>query len=190
MPRGRRWTEIGLSEDPAVELLEGLGYTYVKPETLEAERQTLKDVVLADRLAKGIKKLNPWIGTDNTSKAVRAVTSVQAASLIEANEKQYTTLTYGISLEQDLGDGKRSHSVRFIDFENPENNELLVTRQFRVKGSRKQIIPDVVIFINGIPLVVMECKSPTIGDKWFHEAIDQLHRYQESESQYRGLVPM
>ncbi len=114
------------------------------------------------------QKLNgPWISDDNLQKAIRAVTTVPAASLIEASEKLYTTLTYGISLEQDRGDGKKSHDVRFFDFDDPKANELVVTRQFRVQGSKKNIRPDVVLFVNGIPLVVIECKEPsTLGEAW------------------------
>ena len=134
------------------------------PETLEAERESLRDVVLVGRLESALKKLNPWISDDNLHKAVRAVTSVQAASLIEANEDLYTALSYGIALEQDLGEGRKSQQVRFFDFDAPDRNDFLVTRQYKVKGAKKHIIPDVVCFVNGIPLVVIECKSPSLGD--------------------------
>ena len=70
------------------------------------------------------------------AKAVRAVTTVQAASLIEANEDLYTALSYGIALEQDLGDGRKSQQVRFFDFDAPIRNDLLVTRQYKVKGGK------------------------------------------------------
>jgi type I restriction enzyme R subunit len=66
-------------------------------------------------------------------------------------------------------------------------NELLVTRQFKVRGAKKHIIPDVVIVVNGIPLVVIECKSPTLGEQWREEAIEQVLRYQEIGEQYRDL---
>jgi type I restriction enzyme R subunit len=185
--RGRDWNEENLSESPAVRQLEALGYDFVSAETLEAERESLKDVVLTKRLARALTRQNPWLSDDNVRKAVRAVTHVPATSLIEASEKVHTVLTYGISLEQDRGDGKKSHSVRFIDFETPENNELVVTRQYKVKGAKKHIKPDVVLFANGIPLVVIECKSPTLGEGWKAEAIDQFSRYQELEERYREL---
>ncbi len=86
------------SEDPAVALLQQLGYTYMPPELLDAERASFTHVVLVKRLSAVIKKLNPWISADNLTKAVRAITNVPAVSLIEANEKLYTTLTYGIAL--------------------------------------------------------------------------------------------
>jgi type I restriction enzyme R subunit len=181
------WDELHLAENPAVELLQSLGYEYVAPEALEAERTSLKEPVLTRHLALALKKLNPWLSADNVRKAVRAVTGVAAASLAEASEKLHTTLTYGISLEQDRGDGKTSHTVRFFDFDEPRNNAFLVTRQYKVAGAKKHILPDIVIFGNGIPLAVIECKSPTIGDKWLSEAVTQMLRYQEASDEFRGL---
>jgi type I restriction enzyme, R subunit len=187
MTRGRDWNEANLSENPAVEQLQRMGYQYVPGESLDAERESLKDVVLTKRLAAALRRLNPWLSDDNLPKAVRAVTHVAATSLIEASEKLYTILTYGIALEQDLGGGKKGQMVRFFDFEKPRNNDFLVTRQFKVKGAKKHIKPDVVLFVNGIPLVVIECKSPTLGEGWKAEAIDQFSRYQELEPRYRDL---
>ena len=113
------------------------------------------------------------------------MTHVAAASLAEANEKVYTSLTYGIALEQDRGDGRKSHTVRFFDFDRPDRNEWIVTRQYKVLGSKKHVVPDVVVFVNGLPLAVIECKSPTIGDAWKAKAIQQLHRYQEAGTQWK-----
>ena len=186
-PPAGAWNEAGQSETPAVELLEKLGYAYVPPETLDAERDSLRDVVLVARLEVALKRLNPWLSDDNLHKAVRAVTSVQATSLIEANEALHTALTFGIALEQDLGEGRKNQQVRFFDFENPANNDFVVTRQFKVKGARKHVIPDVVCFVNGIPLAIIEAKSPTLGDGWKHEALDQFDRYQELSDKYAEL---
>lgn len=143
--------------------------------------------VLTKRLVSALKRLNPWLSDDNVQKAIRTVMSTPAASLIEASEKLHTSFTYGISLEQDRGDGKKGQTVRFFDFEDPKKNDFVVTRQFRVQGSKKNIRPDLVLIVNGIPLVVIECKSPTLGEGWKAEAIDQFSRYQELESRYRGL---
>jgi type I restriction enzyme R subunit len=184
---GQDWNELHLSENPAVEVLQALGYTYVAPEVLEAERESLKETVLTGRLGRALKRLNPWLSDDNTHKAIRTVTTIQAASLLDASEAAYQALTYGIAPAQDLGDGKRGHTVRFFDFDDPSKNELLVTRQYRLQGAKKQIVPDVVVLVNGIPLVVIECKSPTLGDKWRAEAIEQLLRYQEMGEHYREL---
>ena len=184
---GQDWNELHLSEDPAVEVLQALGYTYVAPEVLEAERESLKQTILTGRLGRALKRLNPWLSDDNTNKAIRTITTVQAASLLDASEKVHTDLTYGISLEQDRGEGKKGQTIRFFDFDDPGKNELVVTRQYRLQGSKKQIVPDVVVIVNGIPLAVIECKSPTLGDKWRAEAIEQLLRYQEIGENYREL---
>ena len=184
-PQTTGWNELHLAEDPAVDLLQSLGYTYVPPEELDRERASFKEPILTDRLTKALERLNPWLSGPNLTKAVRAVTHVQAASLAEANQTLYTSLTYGIALEQDRGGGRKSHTVRFLDFDNPDHNEWMVTRQYRVHGSKKHVIPDVVAFVNGLPLAVIECKSPTIGDAWKAEAVKQLHRYQEADSRWK-----
>ena len=184
-PQTTGWDELHLAENPAVELLESLDYTYVPPEDLEGERTSFKEAVLTGRLAAALKRLNPWLSQTNLTKAVKAVTQVPAASLAEANEKVYTSLTYGIALEQDLGGGRKSHTVRFFDFDRPDRNQWMVTRQFKVLGAKKHIIPDVVAFVNGLPLAVIECKSPTIGDAWKSEAVKQLHRYQEAGTRWK-----
>jgi type I restriction enzyme R subunit len=184
-PPGKDWNEASLSEDPAVAVLEALGFTYVGPEVIEAERDTLKETVLSGRLEKALTKLNPWLSADNAKKVVRSLTGLQAASLIEASEKVYTRLTYGMAIEQD---GQPSRNVRFFDFERPANNDLIVTRQLAVKGVKKHIIPDVVVLRERRPARGDRVQvSPTLGEGWKHEAIDQFSRYQELDDKYREL---
>lgn len=188
-PPGKGWNEESLSENPGVEHLVRLGWTYVGPGPVNTERESPKRVVLVRRLSAALAKLNPWLSDDNLHRAIRALSGVQATSLIEANERLYTILTYGVALEQDLhdGTGKKSHPVRFFDFDDPSRNEFVVTRQFKVYGTKKNIRTDVMLFVNGIPLGIIECKSPTLGDGWKHEALDQFSRYQEMEERYREL---
>lgn len=185
MPNPSAWNERHLSEDPAVELLQSIGYTYVSPEALEGERASLKEAVLSSRLAAALKRLNPWLSEANAAQAMRRITQVPATSLAEANQAIHTSLTYGVALEQDRGGGRKSHTVRFLDFDEPERNEWIVTCQYRVLGSKKHIVPDIVVFVNGLPLAVIECKSPTIGDGWKAEAVKQLRRYQEANDRWR-----
>ena len=85
------------------------GYTYVPPEALEGERKSFKETILTLRLAKILKQLNPWLSETNVAKAVKAVTHVAAASLAEANEKVYTSLTYGIA--PGAGSGQRTQEL-------------------------------------------------------------------------------
>jgi type I restriction enzyme R subunit len=98
----------------------------------------------------------------------------------------HTKLSHATTREQDLGSGKKGQSV-FFDSERPERNDFVVTRQYRLQGVKKQIVPDIVLFVNGIPLAVIECKSPTLGEKWRQEAIEQLLRYQEISDDYVEL---
>ena len=184
-PSPAGWNEQDLAETPAVDLLQSLGYTFVPPEDLERERASLKEAVLTGRLAAALKRLNPWLSDTNVARAVKAVTQVPATGLAEANQALHTSLTYGIALEQDRGEGRKSHTVRFLDFDDPGRNEWIVTRQYRVLGSKKHVVPDVVAFVNGLPLAVAECKSPTIGDAWKAEAVKQLRRYQEAGTRWK-----
>ena len=186
MPSDFKWDEVHLVEEPATELLRTLGYVYVPADQLEAERESLAEPVLVGRLEAALRRLNPWIDDDNVKKAVRHITHPAATGLIEANEQVHTALVHNISLEQDLGNGKRGQTVRFVDFDDPSKNEFLFTRQYRVAGPKKTIVPDIVVFVNGIPLVVVECKSPTIHDP-IDKAMEQLFRYQEAEDRFRGL---
>lgn len=181
------WNEENLSEVPAVELLTTIGYTYVAPEVMEVERGgSFRDVVVAPRLRKALQRLNPWINETNLERAIKDVAGAHGTSLLETNEAVYTTLTSGKSLEQNLGDGKKSHTIRYFDFDNPANNEFVVTRQFTVRGTKKNIRTDVLVLVNGIPIVLIENKSPTLGDKWLDESLKQVHRYQELGDKWQG----
>ncbi len=181
-----KWNELHLSEEPGDVLFRELGYTFVSSEELDAERESFSEPVLTVRLEKSLRRLNPWISDDNVKKAIRHITHAAATGLIEANEKIHTALVHNISLEQDLGKGKRGQTVRFVDFEDTSKNEFVFTRQYRVAGPKQTIFPDLVVFVNGIPLVVIECKSPTINDP-LEKATEQILRYQEADDRFRGL---
>ncbi len=176
------------SELPALELLENLGWTFVPPAQLGSEREGERDTILTGRLERALRRLNPWLSEENLRKAVRALTHVQAAGLIEANEKIHRHIVHTLSVEQDTGDGRGriGRDVRFIDFEHPENNDFAVTRQFEVIGTRKPARFDLVCFVNGLPLAVIECKAATMGEKWFEQAAGQLDRYQEAGDAWYG----
>lgn len=168
-------------EKPAIEQLQSLGWTYVEgaefsPENSTTERNSFKDVVLADRLTSAVKSINPWINDENLRKVVRELTHPQTSTLMEANQSIYETLIKYQSVEQDLGKGKKGQTVKVIDFDNPENNEFLVTNQFKISGPVQNIIPDIILFVNGLPLAVIECKSPYITDP-MSNGIKQLLRY-------------
>ncbi|MBI4970556.1 MAG: type I restriction endonuclease subunit R [Candidatus Omnitrophica bacterium] len=178
-----KFTEDTLSEQPAIEQLKRLGYSYVHDDALDpdqndkCERASRKEVILLDRLRKKLKEINPHLTPQSIDKAIRKITHVQAEGLIETNKIIHHDLIAGVSISQEV-DGRRQHqTVRFIDFENTEKNEFLAVNQFSVKG-KEPGRPDIIIFVNGIPLVVIECKSPVAKETGIKEAIHQLARYQ------------
>ncbi|WP_372377927.1 type I restriction endonuclease subunit R [Vibrio natriegens] len=177
---GSNNNEFDKVEAPAIAQLVKLGWSYVQgkalaPEHVNQERTYLRDVVLVKRLEAAIKRINPWISEENLRKVSREVTHPNFAALMEYNHAFYQTMVNYLSVEQDLGKGRRGQTVKLIDFETPSNNEFLVTNQFKVEGAQN-IIPDIICFVNGIPLAVIECKSPYISDPMSH-GIDQLRRY-------------
>jgi len=182
------WGEYKLSEKPALDLLEKLGYQiydqYKDKDITLPIRESEHQVILIEELKKAVKRINPWINENNLNKAVNEVNPARfkANNLITANELIYQKLINHISLKQDLGKGKKNQTVKFIDFENPENNSFIAINQLRIKG-RETIKPDIIIFLNGLPLVVIECKNETTCREPEDDAIDQLRRYQNIRGQ-------
>ncbi|ACL69204.1 type I restriction endonuclease subunit R [Halothermothrix orenii] len=176
----KNWDEYHRVEKRALNLFERLGYkVFDINKTMERPaRNSEHEVLLLDNLKKGIKRINPWISENNLNKAVNMIrpARIKATNLLEANEIIYERLVKHVSVLQDLGQGKKNQTVKYIDFEDPDNNEFLVMNQYKVKG-RENIIPDIVVFINGIPIGVIECKVDTI-DEPEEKAIEQLRRYQ------------
>jgi type I restriction enzyme R subunit len=149
------------------------------------ERSTFREVLLVGRLREALRRVNPhddgkpWLDETRLGQAVGALERLGAYKLMEATQAAHELLLTGTPVDGDPElDAGRDRIVRFIDFENPGNNDFLVINQFRVDppGGRAFIVPDVVLFVNGIPLVVIECKSPAATDP-MQEGITQLLRY-------------
>lgn len=174
-------------EDPAIEVLtQHLGWTERTAREADALRPSRKEPALVGLLKKKIKDLNPWITEENIDRVVYQITNIPATSVLEANEKVHAMLDLGTTVQQDLGDGwgGRSRTVRLIDYDDLENNDFTVVRQYPV-DHYLPCIPDIVLFVNGIPIGVIECKSPYL-DKAMAEALRQLNRYQENGSGFRN----
>lgn len=168
-------------EKPAIDRLISYGYDYVAGEDLapdapSQERSSWRDVVLEKRLRSALMRINPWLSPDNLNKIIHDLIFVKATSLIEANQKVYENLVKYMSYEQDLGHGRKGQTVKVIDFDNPQNNEFLVVNQFKVQGPKRNIKPDITVFINGLPIAVIECKSPFVTNP-METGINQLLRY-------------
>ena len=182
------WTEYTLVEQPAIEYFKSLKYEYIHGKSLtpdEGERDSLSDVILSKRMMKALKKLNPWISDESAFKVIRTIERAESlgTGLLEINEKIYEYIVnLNFTVNEIINGNKETKTVKFIDFENPENNDFLVTNQFTIKGPQETIIPDIVVFINGMPIAVIECKSPfkdgdskeSVGKG---EAFKQLRRY-------------
>lgn len=173
-----QWNELTLTELPAIELLQKIGYTYISLKKLEQDRPRLQEPVVIPRLKTAIKRINPWINDANINRVVDKVTRVQGNSDIEINRDIHDVLVQYISVKQDLGNGNRPYTVKIIDFDDIKNNEFLVTRQYRVIGPKKEIRCDIVCLVNGLPIVIIEAKNPVLSGSTPEQAIKQLHRYQ------------
>ncbi len=171
--------EYAESERPAIDALQQLGWEIVDQQqtTWHDPRETESSAVLKPRLRNAVNRLNPWLNENNLNKAVREITKVAGTNTMDENEQIHEKLVRHISVEQDRGHGNQHQTVQYIDYENPENNDFFALNQFRVAGPVEVVKPDIVLFVNGIPLGVVECKSPQIP-KPRSEALDQLTRYQ------------
>ena len=176
-------------EKPFIEQLKGLGWNTGKNQVLELEmqqtpeqsyRNSFSEVVLQSKLRQALISINPFLTDGQVDEVVRKITSFQKNSLIENNQQVLTYLLENTTVSTNEQTGELSPTVRFIDFENIENNVFTAISQFKVKvtGTDHHIIPDLVLFVNGLPFVVVEAKSSKVKEP-IAEAIDQLMRYSE-----------
>ena len=188
--------EFNHAEEHARRLLEQLGWTYVAREALAAERGDEREVLLRRRLRQALLRLNEWMTDEQADRAMFGLERIEETGM-SRNQRAHEYLTYGMPLTVDASQGRRTRTVRFFDFDHPEGglNEFVVTTQFRVRRSNERggpeddermVIPDLVLFVNGIPLVVMEAKSPSLMEVWRTQAVKQLRRYQEAGPEWRG----
>ncbi len=178
-------------ENFCIELLEKQGYTYLSPEEQEIERADLADVVLRGRLKMAINKLNPTIPEDAKEQALREVLNLPSQNLIENNEAFHQMLTDGVGVEYQKNGDTVGDKVWLIDFENPLNNDLLVCNQFTVTENNITKRPDIVLLVNGLPLVVLELKNPTDENATVQKAFTQLQNYKNaipSLFYYNGIL--
>ncbi len=155
--------EYLLSEQPAIELLQQLGYEHLTGIPADA-RESANEVILYQQFATALVKINPWINEHNLHKAYQAIAYPQGNSLMGINEQIWKLLRGGTMTVKQVIAGKEAwHPVFFIDYQNIENNQFLVINQPRYKGKGPTSEPDIVIYVNGLPLVVIECKSPKLS---------------------------
>jgi type I restriction enzyme, R subunit len=182
-------------EEPFLKQLHGLGWEILD---LDGATQTPKDshrkdfaeVVMHSVLRERLRIINPWLQEDQLDEVVYRITTVPSKNLVENNQYVQGLIWEGTSVAENRQTGERSPSVRYVDFAKRDNNRFIAVCQFKVRipGTEKHIKPDIVLFLNGLPIVVIECKSPKCEEP-IAEAIDQLMRYSEQRGYENEGVP-
>ncbi len=184
-----------ISQIPALQLLMNMGYTYLTPVEANQKRgNKLSNVILTDILREWLQQNNAIdyrgqvvpFSEKNIQSAIRELEDYKAGvGLNPENKRIYELLTLGTSLEQTIDGNKRSYSLHYIDWHQPQNNVYHITDEYKVHGSPNNSRPDIVLFVNGIPLVVIECKRPDKnakhGGKSVSEGITQMIRNQKRD---------
>ncbi|HBS05157.1 MAG TPA: restriction endonuclease subunit R, partial [Leptospiraceae bacterium] len=192
----RSWREEYVSQIPALQVLIQLGYEYLPPEEALSLRGGKTNRVLLESVLEGqLRKLNSIqfkgkeyeFSDSNIQDAIRDLRDIPlTGGLVSSSEVAYDLLTLGVSKEQTIDGDRKSFSMKYIDWENPENNVYHVTDEFEVEKVKSHELrrPDIVLFVNGIPLVIIECKKPTSGlegESSVWEAVSQHLRNQRSD---------
>jgi len=183
------YLEVNASQKPAIALLQSMGYTYISPEDCEKQRGSRYHVLLKDILRGQLRRLNRYsyagaeneFSAANIERAMEELDEPLTDGLVRTSEKIYDALLLGKSYPETVGGGKSlSFNLKYIDWEHPENNLFHVTEEFAVESQDKlhNARPDIVLFINGIPFAVIECKAPYISVK---QAVEQMIRNQQAD---------
>jgi len=163
-----------------------LGYSYVNgadisPEGIAQERE-FDEVVLKQRLRSAIAKQNPTVPAEAQEEALKKVLRTDSPNLSQNNYTFHKYLTDGVDVEYRKGDRIVGDKVWLIDYENPSNNEFLVVNQFTIIENNVNKRPDVILFVNGLPLVVIELKNAVDENATIHSAFNQLQTYKQTIS--------
>lgn len=166
----------------AIELLKGLGYEYIyapniAPDSDTPERASFSEVLLTQRLAEAVARINPKIPEEVRREGLKEVQRIHSSDLLNNNETFHRLLTEGVPVTQRIDGEDRGERLWLIDFDTPENNDFLVTNQFTIIEDGKDKRPDMILFVNGIPLVVIELKNPADENATIKTAFLQLETY-------------
>ena len=161
-----------------------IGYTLVSGydiavDGVSPERRNYVDVLLLERLRSAISRLNPTIPAMAREDAFQQVVNLGTPELLSANRHFHRLLVSGVPVQYQLDGETRGDYVRLIDFAHPHANEWLAVNQFTIKGAKHTRRPDIILFINGLPLVILELKNPTDENADIWKAYDQLQTYKE-----------
>ena len=164
--------------------LQDVGYTHrygpdIAHDGPAPERASYRQVILTFRLREAIHKLNPGIPTAAREDALKQVLDLGLPALLSANQRFHRLLVAGVPVQYPKGGETRGDFVRLIDWAHPERNEWLAVNQFSIRGPHHTRRPDIVLFVNGLPLVLMELKNPADQNADVWRAYDQIQTYKE-----------
>lgn len=179
-----RLTESAI-EDFAIKLFERLGYSYVyapdiAPDGEHPERGHYGDVLLVGRLGQALKRINPKLSPAMLQDAIKEVQRISSPELLANNEAFHRLLTEGVKVSRQQDGNQRGDLAWLFDFANPENNEFVVANQFTVIENHQNKRPDLVLFVNGIPLVVIELKNAIDENATIKAAYQQFETYKQT----------
>jgi len=171
-------------EQLAIEWFKELGYDYlhgydIAPDSSSPERNTYQEVLLSNRLYTALTKLNPTLPKTAIDEAVHILQKPQYATLTQNNRAFHKMLLQGIAVEVKGDETTKGDVVKIIDFQNPDKNDFLVVNQFTIKGTKGNRRPDLVVFINGLPISVIELKNPADENADIFKAYNQLQTYKD-----------
>jgi len=172
-------------ETYAIELLEKQGYQYLygpalAPDSETPERASFEDVVLWERLRAAVARINPTVPADAREDAIKQITRLSSPELMANNEVFHRLLTEAITVTYQKDGQSRGDLVWLADFNEPDNNDFVVLNQFTIIENHVNKRPDVILFVNGLPLVVIELKNPADESATVHSAFKQLQTYKQA----------
>lgn len=183
-------------ETLAIERLQALGYSYIyapdiAPDSISPERASFADILLLSHLHKVVARINPTLPADALDEAIKAIQRISSPELLANNEAFHRLLTEGVNVSYQKDGNTRGDLVWLIDFDNPDNNEFLVVNQFTIIENNQNKRPDLILFVNGLPLVVIELKNAADENTTITSAFKQLETYKKtipSLFTYNGFV--
>lgn len=166
----------------AIETLQSIGWEYVHglsiaPGAERAERESFGQIILTHRLRKAAARLNPDIPADAQEQAVQKVLRIYFPDLLHNNEAFHQFLVEKVKIPYQQDGYERSYEVSLIDFDNPLNNEFLAVNQYTIIENNQNKRPDILLFVNGMPLVVIELKNAADENATIRKAFDQIQTY-------------
>ena len=179
MPKPITESEV---EQVALEILSELGYKIIygpdiAPDGIRPERESYSDVILTERLRSAIEKFNPTIPSETKEEAVKKILRSESPSLVVNNQHFHRMLVNGIDVEYRKDGRIIGDKIWLFDFRNPKNNEFLAVNQFTVIENNNNRRPDIVLFVNGLPLAVIELKNPADENATVKAAFNQFETY-------------